>query len=138
MLLHAAAADSRLPKHLLDTADIAPHYTPVALVSVHVAPQWPPATAKRLATCWLAFRLSLLCTVHRLMDNRASPWDPTELLEEVLAEVLRQGEQVQWEGEGVRPLLVPGPQAQMKIAHHQDCMVDTLNTKLAHCDPSSH
>ena len=38
MLLHVAAAGSRLPKHLPDAADIGPHDTRVALVSMHVAP----------------------------------------------------------------------------------------------------
>ena len=100
--------------------------------SGHLRPQ------RDLQLVILASRLRLLCSVHRLLDERASPWDPTELLQEVLAEVLRQVEQVQWEGEELRPLLVPGSQAQMQIARHQDCTVDTLNTKLAHCNPCSH
>ena len=55
MLLPAAAADSMLPKHLLDIADIEPHYTPVAVVSLHFAPQCPPAAAKSSETCYSDF-----------------------------------------------------------------------------------
>ena len=104
----------------------------ILLRSAHLQPQ------RVLKLVIQTFIGCLLCSVHRLLDKGPSPWDPRELLEEVLAEVLRQGEQVQWEGEDLRPLLVPGSQAQMQIAHHQDCTADTLNTKLAHCDPSSH
>ena len=98
----------------------------------HLHPQ------KGLQRVILAFRLRLLYLENRLLDESALPWVPAELLEEVQAEGLRQGEQVQWEGEDLRPLLLPGSQAQMQISHNRGCTVHNLNMTLEHYDPSSH
>ena len=98
----------------------------------------PLQLQKFLQRVMYAFRFILLSWVHRLLIEQALPWALAELLEEVLAEVRRQEEQVQWGEEDLRPLLARGSQAQIQAAHRQDCTVDTLNIKLEHRDPFSH